>query len=52
MANADLEAARRVHDASLQLGAECPRDCLFFADTPSKSYITDRVKALLWSLRN
>jgi hypothetical protein len=44
----NAEAIRRIHDAALELGAECHEECPFWLPAEaSKSHTVDRARALL-----
>jgi hypothetical protein len=44
----DMDAVRRVHDAAVELGAECRSGCPWFNDAQSseKSYTLERARVL------
>lgn len=43
----NLDVVRRIHDAAIELGAQCGSECPFFPpDRESKAWMVERSKAL------
>jgi hypothetical protein len=38
---------RQIHDAAIELGAQCDSSCVFF-NSPQKSYTRERARALMF----